>query len=56
MKTQKEIEDMKKELEEKRLKELWNRDTAKTETDRCVAQNLVLIYVMQQNILLEVLK
>lgn len=56
MKTQKEIEDMLKELEEKRLKELWNRDTAKTETDRCVAQNLVLIYAMQHNILLEVLK
>ena len=55
MKTQQEVEVMAQELDKKRIQALIERDNAKTEMDRDVAQNLVLIYAMQHNILLEVL-
>ena len=56
MKTKLEIESMIKQLDEKRMNELRNRDEATNETDRSVAQNLVTIYAMQQIILEEVLR
>lgn len=56
MKTQNEIEQMIQDLEEKRIKQLEIRDNAKNDFDQSVAQNLMLVYVMQQNILLEVLR
>lgn len=56
MKTQQEVEEMARERDKKRIQALIERDNAKTEMDRDVSQNLVLIYAMQHNILLEVLK
>lgn len=56
MKTEQEIKEMISDLENKCKAESGNRDNAKNESDYAVAQNLVLIYVMQIEILLEVLK
>lgn len=56
MKTEQEIKVMCEVLDKKRINSLADRDNAKNDFDRSVAQNLVLVYAMQHNILLEVLK
>lgn len=56
MKTKQEVLEMAQDLDKKRIQALIERDNAKTEMDRSVSQNLVLIYAMQHNILLEVLE
>ena len=55
MKTEQEIKAMCEALDKKRINSLADRDNAKNDFDRSVAQNLVLVYAMQHNILLEVL-
>ena len=55
MKTEQEIKAMCEVLDKKRINSLADRDNAKNDFDRSVAQNLVLVYAMQHNILLEVL-
>lgn len=51
MKTKQEIELKIKELDEKRIKAIHQRDTAVNELNHNVGHNLVVTYVMQQEIL-----
>jgi hypothetical protein len=53
MKTEQEIRELADRLDKKRIGSLIDRDNSKIETERSVNQNLVLIYVMQQQILME---
>jgi hypothetical protein len=55
MKTEQEIRELADRLDKKRIGSLIDRDNSKIETERSVNQNLVLIYVMQHQILMEIL-
>ena len=55
MKTEQDIKAMCEVLDKKRINSLADRDNAKNDFDRSIAQNLVLVYAMQHDILLEVL-
>lgn len=55
MKTEQEIRELADRLDKKRIGSLIDRDNSKTETERNVNQNLVLIYAMQHQILMEIL-
>jgi hypothetical protein len=55
IKTEQEIRELADRLDKKRIGSLIDRDNSKIETERSVNQNLVLIYVMQHQILMEIL-